>query len=264
MDHREAAEVIYHLQIAMDLPRDKIIPLVTVQRLQRELPGAYDHDNHDSLSRRGEAIQRITRILTRNRLWTSDQRIGAAQGIARRVHEGVKRDFSSLDYIKHPNEVADELRSHLEAHWERLHLDTETAIDMIAAAWVHDAVEDAEKNGFWTRQKVKDRIEAECGSRVLSLVLELTNQTHGSNDPRDKRKRVDREKLARASKQAKVIKMIDRMCNVREMKTSGHGKQFMQLYAYESELLIDVIGNGDPTLAHRVRGEIEALNQASK
>jgi len=105
---------------------------------------------------------------------------------------------------------------------------------MIAAAWLHDVLEDT---------KLTDGdVHAAVGKHVTDLVVELTNASTGSKEPRAVRKAKDREKLARASREAKIIKMFDRIDNLMDLAPDD---SFGIKYAEESILLADAIGGAD-------------------
>lgn len=103
---------------------------------------------------------------------------------------------------------------------------------MVAASYVHDVEED-------TDYKVD-----ELGPEVKALVVELTNPSKNSKEPRDYRKWLDRKHLAEVSQEAKIIKLIDRIDNLREVPEC----EFRKKYAGESRLLAEVIGDADPDL----------------
>jgi len=108
---------------------------------------------------------------------------------------------------------------------------------MIAAAWLHDAMEDT--------HVMFDDIYRETSAVAARYVQELTNASHGSKQPRAARKAKDLAKLKLASKEAKIIKMFDRIDNLRDMP---HDDTFAMQYAGESLDLADVVGDADADL----------------
>lgn len=150
----------------------------------------------------------------------------AAQ-LARQAHGHQTRKYTGRPYIEHPARVAGMVAIHP--------LATE---EMIAAAFLHDTLEDTGLS--------QEQIEKATNRWTLELVRYLTNASKGSKLPRAERKKMDREHLAKAPVEAKIIKLIDRIDNLREME--GAQADFMKLYAEESLLLLAVIGDADSRL----------------
>ena len=109
---------------------------------------------------------------------------------------------------------------------------------MVVAAFLHDVVEDT--------PHTLDDIAAEFGADVAGLVAELTNPSKGMTAPRQRRKQLDREHLAAVSREAQLIKLLDRIDNLREM--ADVPAAFRRQYCQESRLLAEVIGEADPSL----------------
>lgn len=151
--------------------------------------------------------------------------------LAKYAHTGQVRKYTGDPYFYHPVRVAKEVMIH--------QLATQ---NMIAAALLHDVVED-------THISLKS-ITKEFGDGVGILVNELTNKTKGLKLPRAERKKLDWKRLATISKEAKIIKLIDRMDNLMEMK--GANKEFLALYKAESIELNNVIGDADWFLSEKL------------
>ena len=81
--------------------------------------------------------------------------------------------------------------------------------DVVVAALLHDVVEDA---GI-----TSDKISKEFGQRVADIVMEVTDD---KSLPKDERKRLQVEHAPRKSRQAKLIKMADKISNLRTVATS--------------------------------------------
>jgi len=82
---------------------------------------------------------------------------------------------------------------------------------MITAALLHDAVEDQS-------DKISlIMIEFIFNSNVATLVDELTNKSKAADAPRAERKKMDRERIMDISRDAKIIKLCDRIDNLSEM-----------------------------------------------
>ncbi len=148
----------------------------------------------------------------------------AAQ-FAEQAHRGQKRDFTGGPYIDHPARVA-----------MRVAMRPDATEEMVAAAFLHDVVEDTETT--------HETIERLFGPRVRTYVQYLTNPSKERPDlRRAERKEMDRNWLKTAPPEVQVIKMLDRVDNLNEMV--GAKEDFKRLYSSESLLLADVIGNAD-------------------
>ena len=110
-----------------------------------------------------------------------------------------RKDEAASPYINHPLAVASVL-----AH--------EAGIDdarVIAAALLHDTIEDTDTTA--------DEIGAFFGAEVASVVLEVTDD---KSLPKAERKRLQVEHAATLSKPAKLVKLADKICNLRDILSS--------------------------------------------
>jgi len=145
-----------------------------------------------------------------------------AVNLAFDTHAGQTRKHGvKLPYVVHPIRVA--LRV------ARLPGATD---EMVAAAALHDVLEDTNVE--------REEIEA-FGPIVTELVSELTNTTKGLPHSRAHRKKLDRERLAGTSLEARVIKLVDRIDNLSEMW--GAPLEYLRMYAGESLLLLEALGS---------------------
>ena len=148
--------------------------------------------------------------------------VSKSANFARAAHEGQFRRYGHADhpYIWHPMRVAGVVSMH------------EKATDvMIEAAWLHDTTEDC---------GVKlATIEAEFGEEVSQLVYWLTNPSKGSTAPRKERKAMDRAHLEKAPWEAKLIKLVDRLDNLKDVyEDPSVPYDFVKLYRKESVALL--------------------------
>lgn len=144
-----------------------------------------------------------------------------AAEIAKDCHAGQLRKYTGRPYIEHPLRVA--------GHTTLVPGVNE---DVIAAAWLHDVVEDCDISA--------EDLAKNISFPVMALVSELTNPSKAFPKlRRAARKEMDREHLARVSRWAKIIKLIDRIDNVRDM--NGAEADFKRLYARESIALLNVL-----------------------
>lgn len=107
-----------------------------------------------------------------------------------------RKDSAESPYINHPIEVAQLL-------WE---VGGVRDADVLLAAILHDTVEDT-----GTRP---DEIRNRFGEDVLSLVMEVTDD---KSLPKGERKRLQIETAPHKSFGAKLIKLADKSCNVRNL-----------------------------------------------
>lgn len=164
--------------------------------------------------------------------------IMTAAALAKAAHEGQTRRYNGTPYVLHPARVA--------ARTMLLEGSTE---HMAAAAFLHDVLEDT--------TVTPGEISIRLGPEVTELVQWLTNPSKGMGAPRAERKRLDREHLARAPWAAKVIKMLDRLDNLGEMK--GAPADFKRLYSKESLLLAEAVGDAYPALKKELTAKAEAV-----
>jgi hypothetical protein len=112
---------------------------------------------------------------------------------------------------------------------------------MIAAAWLHDTVEDT--------PATFEEIEREFGADVMSLVKEMTDVSRPGDGSRAVRKAIDRQHVAEASPRAKTIKLADIVDNCEDI--CGHDEKFGRVYLGEAKALLAVLSEGEPKLYAR-------------
>ena len=148
--------------------------------------------------------------------------------VAKIAHDGQKRRGTGEDYISHPARVASAVTLYDPAD--------ETAV---CAAWLHDVIEDT--------PVTREDIEELFGEAVAAVVDALTNDGPREDQTREDRKALDRERLRGAPEKVKIIKMLDRLDNIRDC---GRLKpSFIQKYCRESRLLGEVLAEADAQLA---------------
>ncbi len=113
--------------------------------------------------------------------------------------------------------------------------------EMIAAAWLHDVVED-------TPATLYD-VEKEFGTGVAELVENLTDISKPGDGNRLTRKSIDKKHIAHASQRAKTIKLADLIDNASDI--CKHDVKFAELYLQEMSALLGVLDEGDTALYKR-------------
>ncbi len=157
--------------------------------------------------------------------------IEKAKTFATREHQRINhvRKYSKKPYQTHLEAVA------------RLVATITDDEEVIAAAWLHDTVED-------TPATLGD-IESAFGVSVAELVEELTDISKPSDGNRATRKEIDRQHLAQASRRAKIIKLADLIHNCADIVQ--HDEKFAVVFLSEMRALLDVLKNADETLLKR-------------
>lgn len=113
--------------------------------------------------------------------------------------------------------------------------------EMIAAAWLHDTVED-------TPVTLRE-IQANFGTSVALLVQELTDVSRPDDGNRATRKAIDRNFIANASARAQTIKLADLIDNCSDI--CRHDPGFARIYSQEAAALLAVLKAGDARLNRR-------------
>ena len=156
-----------------------------------------------------------------------------AEAFATEAHAraGQVRKYTGEPYIEHPRAVVALVRSvpHDEA--------------MLAAAWLHDTVED-------TGADIATILH-EFGPDVGALVDWLTDVSKPSDGNRKVRKALDRVHLSKAPPRAKTIKLADLIDNSRSIVERD--PDFAKVYLAEKRELLAVLTEGDETLLNQAR-----------
>jgi len=147
---------------------------------------------------------------------------------------GQLRKYTFEPYIVHPAEVAG------------IVAEAGGTPEMIAAAWLHDTVEDT--------GVTSELIRAEFGDEVAMLVGWLTDVSRPDHGNRAARKAVDRAHTAAAPAEAQTIKLADLICNTKSIV--AHDPKFAETYLAEKRALLEVMTKGDPALRARARRQI--------
>ncbi len=110
-----------------------------------------------------------------------------------------RKDAQASPYINHPIALADVLRN-------------EGGVSnrtVICAALLHDTLEDTETS--------PEELQREFGRRISGVVLEVTDD---KRLPNRERKRLQIEHAPELSKSAKLVKLADKICNLRDVVSS--------------------------------------------
>jgi len=147
---------------------------------------------------------------------------------------GQKRKYTFEPYIGHPLAVAGIVATA-----------TGVTPEMIAAALLHDTMEDTRNNPPQTRVTY-EMIHSRFGQTVADYVLALSDMTTPADGNRDWRKSRERERLAAAPAQVQTIKYADLIHNTMSIVTHDH--HFAYPYLGEKRALLAVADKGDARL----------------
>jgi (p)ppGpp synthase/HD superfamily hydrolase len=151
-----------------------------------------------------------------------------ARIFATAAHAAVKqtRKYTGEPYIVHPAEVV------------RIVSSVPHTPEMLAAAWLHDVVEDT--------GVTIETIEVEFGAKVAELAGWLTDVSKPQDGNRAKRKAIDRAHTADSPAEAQTVKLADLISNSRSIME--HDPKFAVTYIEEKRLLLEMLTKGDRTL----------------
>lgn len=155
--------------------------------------------------------------------------VGKARVFATAAHAAVgqKRKYTGEDYIVHPIEVMELVRT-VPTHTE----------SMLAAALLHDTLEDTEvQYGV---------LHTEFGAEIADMVLWLSDVSKPEDGNRSYRKMLDRQHIAMAPSTVQTIKVADLIANTRSIL--AYDRNFAKVYLEEKRLLMDVLTKADSYL----------------
>jgi len=143
-------------------------------------------------------------------------------------HDEIKqvRKYDSEPYINHPMRVANRVR------------EVSHTPEMLAAAWLHDTVEDT--------NTIIDDIYLEFGDLVGDLVESLTDVAVAGDGNREVRVDLNLKHSEKGSVQSHTIKIADLIDN--SISIIKHDPSFAKVYMKEKKALLLVLGDGDKSL----------------
>lgn len=158
-----------------------------------------------------------------------------ACAFATRMHGNQQRKYTGEPYVLHCLEVA------------RMVAEIGGTSTMIAAALLHDVVEDTEAS-------IED-VRAQFGEDIAQGVAWLTDVSRPEDGNRTVRKAIDRAHLAQAPAEMKTVKLADVISNTRSIV--DHGDGFARVYLHEIAALLEVLTEGHPELLRQAKAEVE-------
>lgn len=160
-----------------------------------------------------------------------------ALDLAMHLHRGQTRNDGITPYVAHPIRVAFLLQ------------EAGARAEVVCAGLLHDAIEDT--SASW------DTLKDVVGVEVADLVVALTED---KREPRAKRKAQLVEHVRAAPPEVKMIKLADRLDNVREAHAAGWGDVKLRGYLAESRALLDAAGPVHDGLCHALADALDALD----
>src|SRR6266850_2491371 len=156
-----------------------------------------------------------------------------------------RKDAESSPYINHPIALADVL----------INEGGVTDVEVLCAALLHDTVEDTAT----TQQELANAF----GSKIARIVAEVTDD---KSLPKAERKRLQVEHAASLSKEAKLVKLADKICNLRDV--SDHppahwDQQRRREYFDWAKRVVDGVRGAHPGLAKAFVDELDEVPAGS-
>lgn len=141
-----------------------------------------------------------------------------------------RKDLGASPYINHPIALADVLVNEAGV----------TDVEVIAAALLHDTMEDTETTA--------EELDQAFGSRVRRIVEEVSDD---QTLEKQERKRMQILHAPQLSNQARLVKLSDKICNLRDIvgcPPHGWSLQRRQAYFDWSKKVIDGLRGPNPEL----------------
>jgi guanosine-3',5'-bis(diphosphate) 3'-pyrophosphohydrolase len=114
-----------------------------------------------------------------------------------------RKDVEASPYINHPIALADVLCNEVGI----------TDVEVLCSALLHDTVEDTDTT--------PEELETEFGSTIRQIVMDVTDD---NQQPWLERKELQVQHAARACDKAKLVKLADKICNLRDIVTNPPAK----------------------------------------
>lgn len=170
--------------------------------------------------------------------------LAAAHFAADKHRDQRRKGPEKSPYINHPIEVAEVLAG----------VGGVTEVAVIQAALLHDTVEDTET----THEELLERF----GGEVAGLVAEVTDD---KSKEKSERKRLQVEHAGVLTPRAKMIKMADKICNVRDIGTAppeGWSLDRRREYFDWAERVVSGCRDASPALARHFDETVAASRRA--
>ena len=141
-----------------------------------------------------------------------------------------RKDAEASPYINHPIALAEVLAGEGGV----------ADVEVLAAALLHDTIEDTDTS--------PEELQREFGERIAAMVAEVTDD---KNLPKTERKRLQIVHAAGISQGAKLVKLADKICNLRDVADrppAQWDRQRRQEYFEWAKRVIDQLRGAHPGL----------------
>ena len=136
-----------------------------------------------------------------------------------------RKDAQITPYINHPIDLVNVL----------VNEGGVVSWDVLCAALLHDVIEDTETT--------EEELLAHFGKEVTAIVKEVTDD---KSQPKDVRKRLQVQQAPFASHEAKLVKLADKICNLRDMisspPTGWDLKRRQEYFAWAQAVVLGIRG----------------------
>lgn len=141
-----------------------------------------------------------------------------AKAFATKAHKGQYRKGTDRPYIVHPSEVAQIVTS------------LTTDVEIIAAAWLHDTLEDCP-------EVTPSIIEEQFGKRVASIVI---HESEDKTKSWKERKSSTIKRLKESSLEVQYIALADKLSNMRDIDRDylTHGENLWERFRMKDKAMI--------------------------
>lgn len=150
---------------------------------------------------------------------------------ALKIHYGVQRKYSAEPYIYHPFRVSQLAQEYYDSTLNKLTLE-----EFMAVALLHDTVEDGPKNVYL-------QLINGFGPKIAAAVWDVSNLSQLVEQykklKRTERKNIDYTHLAKQDYDIKLLKLCDRLDNIKSLHLAPVGYQ--KLYYRETQELVTVL-----------------------
>jgi (p)ppGpp synthase/HD superfamily hydrolase len=162
--------------------------------------------------------------------------VDKAEKFATDAHSSTKqlRKYSGKPFITHPQNVV------------RILSDYTKDSEILAAAWLHDVMEDISVSELTLRELF--------GERITKIVKELTSFTKVEIPDRETRKKAENLKIKNISTEAKLIKLADILDNTWDVREND--PIFATTYLNEKLIQLDLLKDVNTELWTKVHKQI--------
>lgn len=181
---------------------------------------------------RNSAMLHMKTLRTTERDTTMNPLIKAIAFAADKHRNQRRKDAEASPYINHPIALANVLANEGNLSEEAV----------LIAAILHDTIEDTETTA--------DELRQHFGNAITAIVLEVTDDKLLE---KAERKRLQVEHAPHISREAKLVKLADKICNLRDITTSPPTKwpfERKQAYFDWAKAVVDGLRGVHPALEH--------------